>query len=979
MRRLRGLVALVALAFVVFGIPLLLVRVAGAPWPDTMPNPSGAVDSLRDGRIDAGVVVAVLAALLWVAWARLVVSLLVEMWHVRRGREVPRVLVLGAGTQRLAALLVSSLSLLGGVATRGAAADAASVSEVLARLMPDSAPTGGREELVFGAPWTVPEQGAVVQDGGTGGTTTIGWTVRQHDSWWGLAETLFEDGARWREIHELNVGREVAPGVVLDAAAESVEPGWLVLLPAAPVVTVEPGDTLSAIARETLGDAVAWPEIWEVNGGDSFDGRVFEDPNLILPGWRLEMPTTTVVAPRRVVAAHDAFAQVEVVDAVEVVPPEPPQTPALATLAPPQGEPASAVPPSATVPDDECAVVVALPASSREGRGLAGAALVASGAMVMVELSRRRRLRSAPAHTRLPAPSSTAEQTELALRALERSEQLVRLDLALRAAAGRLAPPGQLGLEGARVLLAIVAPTGAIEIHLDRAVEAPPPWRATGERSWELPAGVTVEELAVLGGDRAMPCQALAHVGRSSAGEVYLDVEAVGVLRIEGDDDDTAPILRAVALGLALSPFSLSASLVGTAGGAARWRGGRAWQVVESVDEAVELAAACTSGLGARLGHSGSTFTARAASGAEAWEPTIVVLRRGDVGAGEVQMLSAIAAGGGAGVAVVTDAPGVEGGALLHVGAGDVWTLDPFGIELFPVGLEIEEADAIEQLLDEARSESLVEEDAPPARSEPVPAWELLIRVLGPLEVVASTGRAAVFERSKALELVAWLGLHRERATRSGARTALWDLDVRDATFANVVSDARRSLARSVAPPPGEEWIGRTLTDQLPLHPLVVSDVELLRARLRRARAASGDEAVAELREGLALVRGQVFSGTGFLWPDTSGLTSELVLLVVSAATELASRCLERGDIEGVFWATGQGLAVLPGHEELVGLRMQAHGAAGDYAGVRAVWAEYERSLVDPWGDSEASPKLVRLRRQLLSCTDRGSTPPSTG
>ena len=64
-----------------------------------------------------------------------------------------------------------------------------------------------------------------------------------------------------------------------------------------------------------------------------------------------------------------------------------------------------------------------------------------------------------------------------------------------------------------------------------------------------------------------------------------------------------------------------------------------------------------------------------------------------------------------------------------------------------------------------------------------------------------------------------WLALHRVSATRTGARTALWETDVRDATFANVVSDARRNLARTVAPAESEEWIGRTLTESLPLHP----------------------------------------------------------------------------------------------------------------------------------------------------------------
>ena len=74
------------------------------------------------------------------------------------------------------------------------------------------------------------------------------------------------------------------------------------------------------------------------------------------------------------------------------------------------------------------------------------------------------------------------------------------------------------------------------------------------------------------------------------------------------------------------------------------------------------------------------------------------------------------------------------------------------------------------------------------------------------------------------------------------------------------------------------------------------------------------------------------------------------------------------GDVDGVFWATGHGLKVLPGHEELIALRMRAHARAGDLSGVRHEWESYERVLdADPWSDGEPAPKLVLLRRQLLS------------
>src|SRR5690606_13147273 len=80
-------------------------------------------------------------------------------------------------------------------------------------------------------------------------------------------------------------------------------------------------------------------------------------------------------------------------------------------------------------------------------------------------------------------------------------------------------------------------------------------------------------------------------------------------------------------------------------------------------------------------------------------------------------------------------------------------------------------------------------------------APSLVVRLLGGVELVDADGRAARIDRSKTLELLAWIVSHRDRSTRSGARTALWDLDVRDTTFANVVSDARRTMARHVTPP----------------------------------------------------------------------------------------------------------------------------------------------------------------------------------
>ncbi len=276
--------------------------------------------------------------------------------------------------------------------------------------------------------------------------------------------------------------------------------------------------------------------------------------------------------------------------------------------------------------------------------------------------------------------------------------------------------------------------------------------------------------------------------------------------------------------------------------------------------------------------------------------------------------------------------------------------------------LEPSDADDVIQWADDATV------DIEPASPFEPRQHEIVVGLLGGVDVRARTGEAGSFERSKTVELIAWLTTHRDRATRSGARTALWDLDVRDATFANVVSEARRSLARLVAPPGDEEWVARTLTEQLPVHDLVVTDADLVAERLDHARLQPPSQAVETLRPAVELVRDMPFAGTSYLWPDAEGITSNLVLLAISATAEFAGHALSLGDTEGVFWATGKGLRVLPGHEELIALRMQAHARSGDLAGVRQEWESYERVLVaDAWSDGEPAPKLLALRRELLS------------
>jgi DNA-binding SARP family transcriptional activator len=307
------------------------------------------------------------------------------------------------------------------------------------------------------------------------------------------------------------------------------------------------------------------------------------------------------------------------------------------------------------------------------------------------------------------------------------------------------------------------------------------------------------------------------------------------------------------------------------------------------------------------------------------------------------------------------------------VAAGDHHVLEPWGWVVAPPSVSGETLEAVQAVLDDARRPldrlaPVVPIEASSAVRFVEPEWRLLVRLLGQVEVVTADGVSVAFDRSKALELVVWLALHRERPTRSKARAALWDTAVTAATFSNVVSDARRAMARMMPPPPDSEWIARTMTEDLSLHPLVISDADVLAARVDAARRLPSFEAVEVLRPGLELVSGLPFESSCYAWPDAEGHTSSLVLLATDAAAELAGHYLSLADIDGVFWATGQGLKVLSGHEALIAMRMRAHASRGDRSGVRHEWESYERALAaDSWSAADPSPKLVALRAELLS------------
>ena len=801
--------------------------------------------------------------------------------------------------------------------------------------------------------------------------------VERGESLWSIADDELGDPLRWPEVFDANAGRAFEDGRTLDDPS-LIQPGWDLRLPG--------GAPAEQLPPPVVAPPLADPAVTAVEPSPP----------------PAAAPTVGVDLDAHHRADHRA-------DRYVALPP--PAAPAAEAARPDNVWVATPGPDVAEQP-----AVERQPTDERQ-QGVAGlvsmrgAAMVSAGVLTLLASRRRQQLRSALPRARLPVPTSEASATERTLRAIDAAERLARVDIAVRSAALPLIH------RGGRVLAVTCAPDGELELIADAPAVLPAPWVGADDR-WRVPATTPIELLGPTARQVGAPCPTLVQLGVDLAGrDVFVDLEALEAIEIGGPDGDADAIVTAIAVSLAGSTLAEVTTLVSAGVDAHAFLGHRLHRTAADPVSAFEIAAKA---IGATASMTASTFELRArVTSGETWEPSVVLLASSSAEAVRPPRNRT-------GLTVVSAAP-IEGPSSRLAPEDDAWVLMPLGLRFLPIGLRPAEVDAIADLVEGAATvpaipasddpapdgiadDAVHEPDGEPVPGvevvapdgddtihpaadqendvpehtitaerrrpsirridEPVPApsWHLLVRLLGPVDVVDAGGTLVEFERSKTRELVAWLATHRDRATRANARTALWEQDVRDATFANVVSEARRSLARLVDPPDGDEWVGRTLTDALPLHAGVLSDADLVERALAAARVQPPDQAIVTLTPAVEWIAGMPFDGTSYLWPDAEGITSSLILLATSAAAELAAHCLSVGDVEGVFRATGRGLRVLPGHEELIGLRMRAHARVGDLAGVRSEWETYERMInADPWSDGEPSPKLVDLRRQLLN------------
>lgn len=1001
LRLVRGIVALGILAALGAGTPLALTRIAGWPLPRSMPG----WDSLSQPIPDA-VFLKVVATVCWLAWAQLMACLLVEVIACLRGEATPR-LPGARGSQRLAGWLVASFMALPLHSSVGATA--ATLPVPIRHTMAVPAP-----DVVADAVPPDTSRQPVRQATDVGDAAQRECVVGLRDTLWSISQRHLGDPRRWPEIFELNEGRPQRDGGSL-TNPRHIRSGWTLRLPPSiaseTVVTrpgnvvIMPGDSLSEVARRHLGDARRWPEIFELNRGvPQSDGRSLRDPDVIRPQWVLrlsvdhnaEEASAAPTTPQAVVLSQPGSASpTEEESGQAVAAAKMPEQPSPAA---PSGSPAAEarVPTPPTTAKREPA-----PEDHKTGKNpvpplaLLGTGLTAVG--VIVALDRLRRVR---ARRRLPGdipspPDATLVDQEIHIRAeaSDHETDVDRLDVCLRAMAAALAREPDRPRPS---IVAVQVAPDQIEFLLADACPSPPEGFAASDNGWTWSMSAADLDALRLHADRVAPLPALVSLGTSVGGTVLIDLEAAGVVALDGDPDEARRLLRQFVLELATSTWAdhLDVVVAGDPppGAKVLSRVRHVQSLMDVVDELEEGAAARR----AALGDLPSTFAARTTGdGGDGWTPTIVICTQPPDDP-TAERLAALVDKSGTGVGVVVPGPTPLARWTLRCENGTIETA-PFGLRLHSTGLNEEHLDAVGELLateaaphDDGAEvttpdgigmpeptplvpDGIVTLPAVPAADEPdeepieEAPFEVEVRLIGPADVV---GSGQPIEGGRPLELIAYLALHPEGADADRLRTVLWPPD-RPApaakTFANVISLTRGLI--------GARHFPQATSEIYRVAETVTTDVARFEALVTKADHQAKKRAIETLRSALTLVRGRPFAATqGFHWIQAEGLPARIDALVVDSAHRMADLCLITGDPSAADWAARQGLLASPGNEILYRDRMLAADAAGNPSGVEAAMQELCDLLEADDATDRVHPDTLALYEELTSKWSKRAT-----
>jgi LysM repeat protein len=574
-RLIKAAGALLALVVLLVGFPVLLVGTVGNPWP------AGGVDEL--GLMTNSAVLGLVAVLGWFFWAQVVACTLWEIPAALRGIEARPVPIVLGGQQHAIRWLVNTI-LAVGVTSSVLAPPVASRAE--------AAPLAPNHSVTHEAHHAGPVVGNGLKANSNTGAEVAAKDTRRHrtakDAWpqvttvkgdtlWGLAETHLGDGFRWREIANLNQGQKMS-GRRTFANPHNIEPGWQLRLPVDATnlpgtateheVVVEPGDTLSGIAEEELGNADRWHNLYEENRD-----LIGPNPDLIHPGQVIQLPAARTVSQENTTPGDTTGPTTGLSPGDQEVADEPPaaETPAGPLQAPqtPDAPVAPAASESLAPAAAGASSGVHIAAAEDEDEGgfsalralLASAVCVSFGALTLVAVNRRRQFRQRrPGRMIAATPESlTAVERTVVENGRAAQADVEFLDRALRHVAASCraggAPLPQLG----------AAALGEEDLTLlfthPAVAEVPAGWTATDDaRAWMLPRRTFLEEELLT---QPAPYPALVTIGLDEGDRTWLlDLETLGVFGISGARDQVSDLTRFLVAELAVNAWSESAEIL---------------------------------------------------------------------------------------------------------------------------------------------------------------------------------------------------------------------------------------------------------------------------------------------------------------------------------------------------------------------------------------------------------------------------------
>ena len=923
--RLGHAAAVLALGALVVGVPIAL-SFGGSPLPDHWPHLTAAWRDLRAGYVPAVVLENVALVAGWFVWAFLSFEILAEGRCVLRTHTSRRAAALGP-LQPLVAKLVATAILSLPLATirpmvRPAAASAIVLTAQRGTASPGSStsPAGARTEHVALATYT----------------------VRRGDTLWGIAARYLGDPLRWKEIAALNADRHEGAGEFSDP--HWIYPGWTLVLPAGakglPEEAAPPNRATTAPAPSTPSNTA---------GAATPDSQ----PHRLVP----TRPKPTV-APAT--SEH---------------------SPSRAGSAQPTTSPGRPTPGSPTGGGDKTAGeprphTEAPQRPSRAPIAPVGLGILAVGLLGLLVRLRRTQERHRRAGRQIPLPTGATADIERALIA-----DVDRGSAALVDRAGRLLGHVLRDAPEVPTVLGAVITDDTLDYQLDTPAVAPAPFTNSAPNSWRLDRSDpdTADALALVEDAPSMlPC--LVTVGTDDEDVVMLNLESVGSVALVGDDAVACELATAIGLELSSASWAEFVELFDVGIGTGRAVPERC-TTVESLEESLSMITQRAKELGGDLERGGwsSLLDARLHDTSGWWTPATLVAAHPSPASALTSLRPVIAERGPSPlVVVVGELPGaalrlevsVEGSVAIPalgrtVAAHRVSRSHLAGIASL-LGLAAQRTDVPSKIspyadLDQPEGEDVVTEHArrratpstgasvprlfdPAAEISPSPKASepaadeaderhVEIAVLGPIELL---GRARDPERSKSIELVTWLVLHRGRGETDAVATALWPTR-RDPVRSvwNIIWDARRMLGNGSDDKPLLERAGD----------LVLSDEVTTDWARFCLLARSVDPA--KWHEALALVRGRPFGDVDWGWATLDGHASSMTAEITDVACRTAERALEDGDARNAEWSAEAGLRACPYDERLFRILMRAHDLDGNLAAVRETMERLRKVVED--------------------------------